>query len=225
MRSDGTPGGQAVTERFGTDWATVLASSFGAVVVRCDGRGSGFQGTNLLHRIQKRPGVFEEQDQKDALRYGGRKATRRKRRGASAPDRSARLLQFSAERAVRGQEQSWSVREGKGRRDVPAAAKCGVRATGLSKALVWSQEYGGYVTSLLVSGEDSPVKCGAVLSPITDFELYGKFSKARSARASGPVLLWPPLQKASSVASSPGLEPPPPTIRAVAPGSSAGWST
>lgn len=37
-----------------------------------------------------------------------------------------------------------------------------------------SQVYGGYVTSLLVSGEDSPVKCGAVQSPITDFELYGK---------------------------------------------------
>lgn len=36
------------------------------------------------------------------------------------------------------------------------------------------QEYGGYVTSLLVSGEESPVKCGAVLSPITDFELYGE---------------------------------------------------
>lgn len=50
------------------DWATVLVSSFGAVVVRCDGRGSGFQGTNLLHRIQKRLGVFEEQDQRDALR-------------------------------------------------------------------------------------------------------------------------------------------------------------
>ena len=30
------------------------------------------------------------------------------------------------------------------------------------------------MTSLLVSGEDSPVKCGAILSPITDFELYGK---------------------------------------------------
>lgn len=40
--------------------------------------------------------------------------------------------------------------------------------------LVVPQEYGGYVTSLLVSGEESPVKCGAVLSPITDFELYGK---------------------------------------------------
>lgn len=30
------------------------------------------------------------------------------------------------------------------------------------------------MTSLLVSAEDSPIKCGAVLSPITDFELYGK---------------------------------------------------
>lgn len=40
---------------------------------------------------------------------------------------------------------------------------------------VLSQEYGGYLTSLLVSGEESPVKCGAILSPITDFELYGNF--------------------------------------------------
>lgn len=58
-----------VSEQFHMDWATVLVSSFGAVVVRCDGRGSGFQGTNLLHWIQKKLGVFEEQDQKDALKY------------------------------------------------------------------------------------------------------------------------------------------------------------
>uniref|UniRef100_A0A8C6M454 A-type potassium channel modulatory protein DPP6 n=1 Tax=Nothobranchius furzeri TaxID=105023 RepID=A0A8C6M454_NOTFU len=102
---DGTPGGQTVTEQFIMNWATVLVSSFGAIVVHCDGRGSGFQGTNVLHRIQKRLGVFEEQDQMDALRFG-------------------------------------------------------------------LQVYGGYVTSLLLSGEDSPLKCGAVLSPITDFELY-----------------------------------------------------
>uniref|UniRef100_A0A3Q1D716 A-type potassium channel modulatory protein DPP6 n=1 Tax=Amphiprion ocellaris TaxID=80972 RepID=A0A3Q1D716_AMPOC len=65
---DGTPGGQMVSERFHMDWATVLVSSFGAIVVRCDGRGSGFQGTNLLHRIQKKLGVYEEQDQKEALK-------------------------------------------------------------------------------------------------------------------------------------------------------------
>uniref|UniRef100_A0A665X3D8 A-type potassium channel modulatory protein DPP6 n=1 Tax=Echeneis naucrates TaxID=173247 RepID=A0A665X3D8_ECHNA len=116
---DGTPGGQTVSERFHMDWATVLVSSFGAIVVRCDGRGSGFQGTNLLHRIQKKVGVFEEQDQNDALNL--------------------------------------ILKE-------PYIDKTRVGAFG--------QVYGGYVTSLLVSGEESPVKCGAVLSPITDFELY-----------------------------------------------------
>lgn len=66
--SDGTPGGQTVAEQFEVDWPAALVSSFGAVVVRCDGRGSGFQGTALLHRVQKKLGVFEEQDQRDALR-------------------------------------------------------------------------------------------------------------------------------------------------------------
>uniref|UniRef100_A0AAQ5XXP2 A-type potassium channel modulatory protein DPP6 n=1 Tax=Amphiprion ocellaris TaxID=80972 RepID=A0AAQ5XXP2_AMPOC len=117
--SDGTPGGQMVSERFHMDWATVLVSSFGAIVVRCDGRGSGFQGTNLLHRIQKKLGVYEEQDQKEALNF--------------------------------------ILKE-------PYVDKTRVGAFG--------KVYGGYVTSLLVSGEESPVKCGAVLSPITDFELY-----------------------------------------------------
>uniref|UniRef100_A0A672H9U8 A-type potassium channel modulatory protein DPP6 n=1 Tax=Salarias fasciatus TaxID=181472 RepID=A0A672H9U8_SALFA len=116
---DGTPGGQTVTERFQLDWASALVSSFGAVAVRCDGRGSGFQGTNLLHRVQKRVGVLEEQDQRDAL--------------------------------------SFILKE-------PFVDKTRVGAFG--------EVYGGYVTSLLLSGEESPVKCGAVLSPITDFELY-----------------------------------------------------
>ncbi|CAB1349781.1 unnamed protein product [Coregonus sp. 'balchen'] len=55
---DGTPGGQMVSELFHMDWATVLVSSFGAMVVRFDGRGSGFQGTNLLHRVQRKLGVI-----------------------------------------------------------------------------------------------------------------------------------------------------------------------
>uniref|UniRef100_A0A8C7Q682 A-type potassium channel modulatory protein DPP6 n=1 Tax=Oncorhynchus mykiss TaxID=8022 RepID=A0A8C7Q682_ONCMY len=95
---DSTPGGQMVSELFQMDWATVLVSSFGAMVLRFDGRGSGFQGTNLLHRVQRKLGVFEERDQLEV--------------------------------------------------------------------------YGGYVTSLLLSAEDSPVKCGVALSPITDFDLY-----------------------------------------------------
>ncbi|XP_017269571.1 dipeptidyl aminopeptidase-like protein 6 isoform X1 [Kryptolebias marmoratus] len=114
---DGTPGGQMVSEQFVMDWATVLVSSFGAIVVRCDGRGSGFQGTNVLHRIQKRLG--EDLDQKDALNF--------------------------------------ILKE-------PYVDKTRVGAFG--------QVYGGYVTSLLLRGEESPIKCGAVLSPITDFELY-----------------------------------------------------
>uniref|UniRef100_A0A8C9TCZ4 A-type potassium channel modulatory protein DPP6 n=1 Tax=Scleropages formosus TaxID=113540 RepID=A0A8C9TCZ4_SCLFO len=65
---DGTPGGQMVTEQFQMDWATVLVSSFGTVVVRFDGRGSGFQGTYLLHKVQRRLGVFEEKDQMEALK-------------------------------------------------------------------------------------------------------------------------------------------------------------
>uniref|UniRef100_A0A3B4BJ38 Uncharacterized protein n=1 Tax=Periophthalmus magnuspinnatus TaxID=409849 RepID=A0A3B4BJ38_9GOBI len=119
---DGTPGGQSVSEQFHLDWSTVLVSSFGAVVLRVDGRGSGFQGTNLLHRIQKRLGIYEEQDQRDAVNL--------------------------------------MLRE-------PYIDKTRVGAYG--------KEYGGYITSLLLSaGEGSAVKCGAVLSPITDFELYGK---------------------------------------------------
>uniref|UniRef100_A0AAR2M3J6 A-type potassium channel modulatory protein DPP6 n=1 Tax=Pygocentrus nattereri TaxID=42514 RepID=A0AAR2M3J6_PYGNA len=103
---DGTPGGQSISEQFQVDWATVLVSSFGVIAMRFDGRGSGFQGTNLLHKVQRRLGRFEEEDQLKALRY-----------------------------------------------TVDAV-------------------YGGYITSLLLSSEDSVLKCGAVLSPITDFELY-----------------------------------------------------
>ena len=49
------------------------------------------------------------------------------------------------------------------------------------------------MTSLLVSGEESPIKCGAVLSPITDFELYGKrkffhlYAQPREAVVSAPL--------------------------------------
>lgn len=108
-----------VSERFQLDWATALVSSFGVIVVRFDGRGSGFQGTNLLHRVQKRLGMFEERDQLEAL-------------------------------SIISKE--------------PYIDKTRIGAYG--------KVYGGYVTSLLLSAEDSPVKCGAVLSPITDFELF-----------------------------------------------------
>ncbi|XP_061776321.1 dipeptidyl aminopeptidase-like protein 6 isoform X2 [Nerophis ophidion] len=65
---DGTPGGQMVTEQFQVDWASVLVSSFGTIVIRFDGHGSGFQGTNLLHKVRGRLGKLEERDQLEALR-------------------------------------------------------------------------------------------------------------------------------------------------------------
>ncbi|XP_005796073.1 dipeptidyl aminopeptidase-like protein 6 isoform X2 [Xiphophorus maculatus] len=66
---DGTPGGQMVTEQFRVDFATVLVSSFSTIVIRFDGHGSGFQGTNLLHKVRRRLGKLEERDQLEALRF------------------------------------------------------------------------------------------------------------------------------------------------------------
>uniref|UniRef100_A0A9J8ATH6 A-type potassium channel modulatory protein DPP6 n=1 Tax=Cyprinus carpio carpio TaxID=630221 RepID=A0A9J8ATH6_CYPCA len=127
---DGTPGRQSVSEQFHIDWASVLISSFGVIALRFDGRGSGFQGTNLLHKVQRRLGMFEEKDQLDAL-------------------------------SIIMQE--------------PYIDKTRIGAFG--------QVYGGYVTSLLLSSEDSMLKCAAVLSPITDFALY---ASAFSERYLGP---------------------------------------
>uniref|UniRef100_A0A8C1KPN4 A-type potassium channel modulatory protein DPP6 n=1 Tax=Cyprinus carpio TaxID=7962 RepID=A0A8C1KPN4_CYPCA len=124
---DGTPGRQSVSEQFHIDWASVLISSFGVIALRFDGRGSGFQGTNLLHKVQRRLGMFEEKDQLDALRV--------------VLSQRSRVEYFVF------------------------------------------QVYGGYVTSLLLSSEDSMLKCAAVLSPITDFALY---ASAFSERYLGP---------------------------------------
>ncbi|CAJ1072300.1 dipeptidyl aminopeptidase-like protein 6 isoform X1 [Xyrichtys novacula] len=65
---DGTPGGQMVSEQFRVDWATVLVSSFSTIVIRFDGHGSGFQGTNFLHKVRRKLGKLEERDQLEALR-------------------------------------------------------------------------------------------------------------------------------------------------------------
>ncbi|XP_068196102.1 A-type potassium channel modulatory protein DPP6-like isoform X2 [Antennarius striatus] len=66
---DGTPGGQMVSEQFRVDWATVLVSSFNTIVIRFDGHGSGFQGTNFLHKVRRKLGKLEERDQLEALRF------------------------------------------------------------------------------------------------------------------------------------------------------------
>ncbi|KAL6489780.1 hypothetical protein MHYP_G00001250 [Metynnis hypsauchen] len=122
---DGTPGGQMVTEQFQVDWATVLVSSYGTIVMRFDGRGSGFQGTNLLHHVRRKLGQIEEADQLAALSI------------------------ISKESYV-----------------------------DKTRIGVYGRVYGGYLASLLLGAEDSTLKynvkfkCGAVVSPITDFSLY-----------------------------------------------------
>ncbi|KAM5205512.1 A-type potassium channel modulatory protein DPP6 isoform 2-T2 [Hipposideros larvatus] len=65
---DGTPGSQSVAEKFEVTWETVMVSSHGAVVVKCDGRGSGFQGTKLLHEVRRQLGFLEQEDQVEAVR-------------------------------------------------------------------------------------------------------------------------------------------------------------
>lgn len=57
-----------MAEKFAVTWETVMVSSHGAVVVKCDGRGSGFQGTKLLHEVRRRLGLLEQEDQVEAVR-------------------------------------------------------------------------------------------------------------------------------------------------------------
>ncbi|XP_054889301.1 dipeptidyl aminopeptidase-like protein 6 isoform X3 [Poeciliopsis prolifica] len=128
---DGTPGGQMVTEQFRVDWATVLVSSFSTIVIRFDGHGSGFQGTNLLHKVRRRLGKLEERDQLEALRFISKELYIDKNRMG-----------------------------------------------------VYGKAYGGYLATMLLSSEEfTQLKCGAAVSPITDFELY---ASAFSERYLGP---------------------------------------
>uniref|UniRef100_A0A8C6Y7T3 A-type potassium channel modulatory protein DPP6 n=1 Tax=Naja naja TaxID=35670 RepID=A0A8C6Y7T3_NAJNA len=122
---DGTPGTQSVTEKFEVNWESVMVSSHGAIVMKFDGRGSGFQGTKLLHDIKRKLGTAQEKDQTDAVRAMLEKAFIDKTRVA-----------------------------------------------------VFGKDYGGYLSSYIhFSGEENKEPtflCGAALSPLSDFRLYGK---------------------------------------------------
>uniref|UniRef100_A0A672ILD4 Dipeptidyl peptidase 4-like n=1 Tax=Salarias fasciatus TaxID=181472 RepID=A0A672ILD4_SALFA len=62
------PCSQSVEYRFKLNWGTYLASSHGIIVASFDGRGSGYQGDDILHAIYKRLGSFEVEDQIAAVR-------------------------------------------------------------------------------------------------------------------------------------------------------------
>ncbi|XP_041835070.1 inactive dipeptidyl peptidase 10-like isoform X2 [Melanotaenia boesemani] len=63
------PGEQAVTEEFRLGWDSVLSGSEQVIVVRLDGRGSGFRGQRVLQQVHQRLGTVDADDQIAALEY------------------------------------------------------------------------------------------------------------------------------------------------------------
>ncbi|XP_033990356.1 dipeptidyl peptidase 4 [Trematomus bernacchii] len=64
----GGPCSQRVDYRFKLNWGTYLSSSHGIIVASFDGRGSGYQGDEIMHSIYKRLGTYEVEDQISAVR-------------------------------------------------------------------------------------------------------------------------------------------------------------
>ncbi|XP_065818202.1 dipeptidyl peptidase 4 isoform X1 [Labrus bergylta] len=64
----GGPCSQKVDYRFKLNWGTYLSSTHGIIFASFDGRGSGYQGDEILHSIYKRLGTFEVEDQITAVR-------------------------------------------------------------------------------------------------------------------------------------------------------------
>ncbi|XP_037542079.1 dipeptidyl peptidase 4, partial [Nematolebias whitei] len=64
----GGPGSQNVNYHYKLNWGTYLSSSHNIIVASFDGRGSGYQGDEVMHAIYKRLGTFEVEDQITAVR-------------------------------------------------------------------------------------------------------------------------------------------------------------
>ncbi|XP_037552682.1 dipeptidyl peptidase 4 [Nematolebias whitei] len=62
------PCSQKVDLRYRVGWSTYLASTEKIIVASFDGRGSGYQGDQLMHEIYKRLGTYEVEDQITATR-------------------------------------------------------------------------------------------------------------------------------------------------------------
>ncbi|XP_014736369.1 PREDICTED: dipeptidyl peptidase 4 [Sturnus vulgaris] len=62
------PCSQKVDEVFRISWATYLASTEQIIVASFDGRGSGYQGDEIMHAINRRLGTYEVEDQIEAAR-------------------------------------------------------------------------------------------------------------------------------------------------------------
>uniref|UniRef100_A0A8C3JL49 Dipeptidyl peptidase 4 n=1 Tax=Calidris pygmaea TaxID=425635 RepID=A0A8C3JL49_9CHAR len=62
------PCSQKVDYSFRISWATYLASTEQIIVASFDGRGSGYQGDEIMHAINRRLGTYEVEDQIEAAR-------------------------------------------------------------------------------------------------------------------------------------------------------------
>ncbi|XP_014810209.1 PREDICTED: dipeptidyl peptidase 4 [Calidris pugnax] len=62
------PCSQKVDYSFRLSWATYLASTEQIIVASFDGRGSGYQGDEIMHAINRRLGTYEVEDQIEAAR-------------------------------------------------------------------------------------------------------------------------------------------------------------
>ncbi|NXJ59849.1 DPP4 peptidase, partial [Rostratula benghalensis] len=62
------PCSQKVDYAFRISWATYLASTEQIIVASFDGRGSGYQGDEIMHAINRRLGTYEVEDQIEAAR-------------------------------------------------------------------------------------------------------------------------------------------------------------
>ncbi|KAF5283304.1 hypothetical protein FQA39_LY17351 [Lamprigera yunnana] len=65
----GGPGSQLVTERWRIDWNTYLSGNKDFIIAQIDGRGSGGQGQQLLHKIYYKLGSVEVSDQLEVTEY------------------------------------------------------------------------------------------------------------------------------------------------------------
>lgn len=67
------PCSQKVDHIFRMNWATYLASTEQVIVASFDGRGSGYQGDEIMHAINRRLGTYEVEDQIEAARWAAGK--------------------------------------------------------------------------------------------------------------------------------------------------------
>uniref|UniRef100_A0A3B3ZSS7 Uncharacterized protein n=1 Tax=Periophthalmus magnuspinnatus TaxID=409849 RepID=A0A3B3ZSS7_9GOBI len=65
----GGPCSQTVSYRYKLNWATYLTSTHDIIYASFDGRGSGYQGDQILHSIYHRLGTYEVEDQLFAIKF------------------------------------------------------------------------------------------------------------------------------------------------------------